>query len=77
LKNNFTPAEYLAMEEVADYKSEYYAGEIFAMTGGSADHSTVAVNLTSEMQRLLASRPCQYHFNASGRRRSGRLSSLP
>lgn len=37
LKNRITPAEYLAMEEVADYKSEYCEGEIFAMTGGTAD----------------------------------------
>jgi len=66
LKTKFTPAEYLAMEEVADYKSEYYAGEVFAMTGGSADHSAVAVNLTAELQRFLASKPCQV-FNSDMR----------
>lgn len=31
----YTPEEYLALEEKADYKSEYYQGEIFAMGGGS------------------------------------------
>lgn len=65
-KTKFTPAEYLAMEEVADYKSEYYAGEIFAMTGGTADHSTVAVNLTSEIRQFLTTRPCRV-FNSDMR----------
>ena len=31
-KTVFTPAEYLAMEEVAEYKSEYHNGEIFALS---------------------------------------------
>lgn len=66
LKNKFTPAEYLAMEEVADFKSEYYAGEIFAMTGGTADHSTVAVNLAAELRQALAARPCRV-FNSDMR----------
>lgn len=66
LKNRFTPAEYLAMEGAADYKSEYYEGEIFAMTGGTADHSTVAVNLTSELWQFLASQPCRV-FNSDMR----------
>ena len=34
----FTPAEYLAMEEVAEYKSEYHNGEIFR-DGGRDDRS--------------------------------------
>lgn len=65
-KNRFTPTEYLAMEEVADYKSEYYAGEIFTMTGGTADHSTVAVNLTIELGNRLATSPCRL-FNSDMR----------
>ena len=28
---SFTPAEYLRRERAAEYRSEYYAGEIFAM----------------------------------------------
>ena len=43
-KSTFTAEEYLAMEVVADYKSEFYGGEIFALAGGSADHSTIAGN---------------------------------
>jgi Uma2 family endonuclease len=37
--------EYLATEELADYKSEYYAGEIFAMAGGTINHNRIAGNI--------------------------------
>ena len=29
----YAPAEYLALERAADHRSEFYAGEIFAMSG--------------------------------------------
>ena len=44
-KNFYTPAEYLALEETADYKSEYYRGEIFVMAGASFNHNLIASNL--------------------------------
>ena len=62
----FTPAEYLAMETVADTKSEYYNGEIFAMSGGTTDHSRVAVNLTTALGTQLAPTPCR-GFNSDMR----------
>lgn len=65
-KTVFTPAEYLAMEEVAEYKSEYYKGEIFAMSGGTTDHSLVAVNLIIELGTRLAAGPCRV-FNSDMR----------
>lgn len=65
-KKTFTPTEFLAMEEVAEYKSEYYNGEIFAMSGGTADHSSVAVNLTIELGTCLAMKPCRV-FNSDMR----------
>ena len=65
-KKVFSPTEYLAMEEVADYKSEYFNGEIFAMSGGTPDHSSVAVNIATELNRLLAPRPCRV-FNSDMR----------
>ncbi|MBI3914257.1 MAG: Uma2 family endonuclease [Chloroflexi bacterium] len=66
LKTKFTPAEYLAMEEAAEYKSEYYAGEIFAMAGGTTDHSIVAVNLFIELGNLLSAKSCRL-FNSDVR----------
>jgi len=41
----FTYQEYLAREDVSEYKNEYYQGEIFAMTGGTPEHSTVGGNV--------------------------------
>lgn len=57
-KKYISPEEYLAMEEKAKYKSEYYNGEIFAMAGGSINHSTIAINITSELRQLLKGKPC-------------------
>lgn len=59
LKKNFTPAEYLAMEQVADYKSEYYAGQIYALAGGTADHSLIAGNCIHVLNEQLETEPCR------------------
>jgi Uma2 family endonuclease len=37
----FTPEEYLSREQDASFKSEYIAGEIFAMAGGTPEHNTI------------------------------------
>lgn len=37
----YTPEEYLALEEKAEYKSEYHDGEIIPMTGGSLNHNRI------------------------------------
>mgnify|MGYP001570243565 CR=1 FL=1 len=66
LKTKFTPAEYLAMEEAAEYKSEYYAGEIFAMAGGTTDHSLIAGNVIQALNNLFESKPCRV-FNSDVR----------
>ncbi|WP_342398052.1 Uma2 family endonuclease [Candidatus Chlorohelix sp.] len=47
-KHFFSPEEYLALEETAEYKSEYYNGVIFAMAGGSLNHNRI----TSKILRL-------------------------
>jgi Uma2 family endonuclease len=58
LKKKFTPAEYLAMEQAAHYKSEYFGGDIFAMSGGTADHSKIAGNFIHRFNELLETKPC-------------------
>lgn len=40
----YTPEEYLALEETAEYKSEYHDGEIIPMTGGTTNHNKIALN---------------------------------
>ncbi len=59
VKNSYTPEEYLALEEAADYKSEYYQGEIFMMAGGSVNHNAISSNINTELNLALRSRPCR------------------
>jgi hypothetical protein len=46
LKPRYTPEQYLDIERAADYKSEYFDGEIFAMAGASEEHNTITFNLS-------------------------------
>jgi Uma2 family endonuclease len=56
-----TPAEYLAIERTADYKSEFYAGEMFAMAGGSREHNLIAGNVLRHLGNQLEQRPCEVY----------------
>lgn len=44
--NKYTPQQYLALEEKAEYRSEYWNGEIVAMSGATIDHQQIVSNLT-------------------------------
>lgn len=54
-----TAEEYLARERAAEYKSEYYDGEIFAMAGASEPHNLIAHNISGEFYTQLKQRPCK------------------
>src|SRR5919199_712631 len=62
-KRFYTPEEYLALEEAADYKSEFYQGEIFAMAGGTRNHSLITANTTTALNNALEARPCEVHMS--------------
>ena len=62
-KTLLTPAEYLAIERSAEYKSEYYAGEMFAMVGASREHNIIVTNLVRRMAEQLDARPCEMYPN--------------
>jgi Uma2 family endonuclease len=47
--HKYTPQEYLALEDAAEYRSEFVDGEIFAMAGGSPAHDKIC----SECQRVI------------------------
>ncbi len=42
----YTPEEYLALEEKAEYRSEYVDGYIFEMSGGTENHIQISYNVT-------------------------------
>jgi Uma2 family endonuclease len=58
IKRRFTPAEYYALEHEAEYKSDYYDGEIFNMSGGTATHSLISGNIVGELRQRLKGKPC-------------------
>src|SRR5215212_5255350 len=60
-KPSLSPAEYLAHERMAETKSEYYDGEVFAMAGGSEEHSLIATNAIIELGLQLRERPCKLY----------------
>lgn len=55
----FTPEEYLSIEEKAPSKSEYFQGEIFAMSGASLEHAQIVSNLNTELGLSLRGSSCQ------------------
>ncbi|RKZ86216.1 MAG: Uma2 family endonuclease [Candidatus Parabeggiatoa sp. nov. 1] len=58
-----TPEEYLVRERKAEYKSEYFDGEIFAMAGASEAHNQIATNILTEINLQFKKRPCKVYNN--------------
>lgn len=50
--------EYLEIERHAEWKSEFFEGEMFAMAGASLQHNQIAMNLGAELRDLLQNRKC-------------------
>jgi len=42
---HYSVEEYLATEQQAEFKSEYYAGEVYPMAGGTINHNQIIINL--------------------------------
>src|SRR5439155_1172548 len=55
----YTSEEYLAVDREAEFKSEYHAGEIFAMAGASENHDTITVNVTVLLGSQVRGGPCR------------------
>lgn len=60
-KTFVTPDEYLALERRAEYKNEYFDGEVFAMVGASRKHNLINTNVVSELHRQLRGKPCEVY----------------
>jgi len=54
-----TEDQYLALERAADFKSEYFDGEMFAMSGASMQHGRLQRNLITELSNALRDTPCE------------------
>jgi Uma2 family endonuclease len=60
-KPRFTPEEYLALERQAEYRSEYFNGEIFAMAGASREHNLIIANVVASLHGQLKGKPCEVY----------------
>jgi Uma2 family endonuclease len=56
--HRLSEGQYLEIERKAEFKSEFFDGEMFAMAGGSRRHSLIASNLIRELGNKLKGRPC-------------------
>ena len=48
-KKYLSPEEYLKIERDAVTKSEYYKGEMFAMSGAGLNHNKITTNIIREL----------------------------
>ncbi|HLK58201.1 MAG TPA: Uma2 family endonuclease [Chthonomonadaceae bacterium] len=62
-QKHYTAEEYLELERAAEFKSEFWNGQIVAMSGGSREYSTIIVNLTAEVGTQLKGKPCRAFSN--------------
>jgi Uma2 family endonuclease len=53
-----TPEQYLAIERAAEFRSEYYDGHMYAMSGGSYRHAIIIANLIRRLGNALEQGPC-------------------
>ena len=56
--NRCTPEEYLRGERDSVEKHEYYHGEVFAVAGGTFEHSRTTANVIGELGNRLTGTPC-------------------
>jgi Uma2 family endonuclease len=60
-RHRYTYAQYVALERDSPTKHEFFDGEIYAMAGGSEDHSALAVNVLAALLGAVGDRPCRVH----------------
>ena len=54
-----TPQEYWEWEEQQPLKYEYIDGQVYAMTGGTLAHNSIALNLASALKNHLRGKGCK------------------
>jgi Uma2 family endonuclease len=60
-KKLLTPHEYLAIERRAEYKSEYFGGEMFALAGANKRHNLIVANVVRVLGNQLLDRDCSVY----------------
>lgn len=60
-KTFLTPEQYLEIERKAEFRSEYFAGEMFAMAGASRQHNRITSNAVIKLGNQLEEKPCNIY----------------
>jgi Uma2 family endonuclease len=58
-----TPEQYLEIERAAQFRSEYYNGRMYAMSGASYRHVMIISRLSHHLQSALGEGPCSVGTN--------------
>jgi Uma2 family endonuclease len=59
--HRYTYADYLAVELESSTKHEFLDGEIYAMAGGTEDHSALSAQVLRVLGNAIGDRPCRTH----------------
>ena len=59
--HRYTYGQYVALERSSPTKHEFLDGEIYAMAGGSEEHSALAAEVLRSLGNALGDRPCRVH----------------
>ena len=62
-KTHLTPEQYLEIERKAEFKSEYFQGEMFAMSGAREPHILIVANAVASLHQQFRQRPCKAYSN--------------
>ena len=62
-KHLLTEEQYLEIKRKADFKSEYYQGEMFALGGAGESHILITGNTYFALRQQLLGRKCRTYTN--------------
>jgi hypothetical protein len=57
--SRLSPSQYLEIERAAETKSEYFDGQMFAMSSGLLPHAFISANLVTELNAALRGTKCR------------------
>jgi hypothetical protein len=63
-----TEEEYLTLDRAAEVRSEFLDGEMWAMSGGSAQHADLQSNIHGELYSALRGSECPAYTSIFGSR---------
>ncbi|MEZ6127855.1 MAG: Uma2 family endonuclease [Planctomycetaceae bacterium] len=60
-RTHLTPEQYLTQERKAEFKSQYFRGEVFAIAGATREHNLIVGNPVREIGNALKRFPCEVY----------------